>query len=125
MRTLILMIALSLFIAGCGNPDREKLDYGVGYAKRTIESVNRNPMAAMSLYSIADQGGSLVDYLAANAPESAASRLPHLENNTPTQPWTVVLSWSSPTNVLIQGYGTDLAKPLVTETVCLTPFKKK
>ena len=123
MRTIILMAATQLIGTRCGNADREKLDRGVEYAKRTIESANRNPIAAISLYSTAEQGGSLVSYLAANASERDAASLPSFENDKPTKQWTVVLSWSNPTNVLIQGYGTDLATPLVTATVQLKPPK--
>jgi hypothetical protein len=122
MRAMALTLCgVMVLVSGCGNPERDKLERGVRFAKRTLEEVNRNPLASVSFSSQAELGGSLVTYLAANVPDNP-SMLPRFDNDEPSTNWTVVLSWASETNVLIQGFGTDLTKPLVTATAYVNPL---
>jgi hypothetical protein len=120
IRSLFLPGALALVLCGCGNPDQARLERGVEFARGRLEEVNHSPVAAMAFGSNDESGGSAVSYLAAGLPADAD--LPPFEMNAARQPWTVVIkSGPGPHDFTIEGYGTDLAKPLKTATVTVQP----
>ena len=114
----VLLVAAA---CGCGNPDKEKMELGVNFACSTLDAANRNPMAAASYGSMAEMGGTVFSYLAANAPDS--DDLPAF-TAAPEKPWGVVVkAGPGPGEYTVEGYGTDLAKPLVSRTVRVVPMK--
>lgn len=118
MRTLLLS-ALVLLTACAEGPDprQAKVDAGVVFAHRTFARVGTDAMTALSLGSIAEQGGTLVDFLAANAPEGLD--LPSITMERPSAPWSIALREIDGPAVIIEGYGDSLSRPYRVDTVPL------
>src|SRR5437879_4193642 len=69
MRPSIVQVALLCAVvaaAACADPQRDKLDRGMTFARRMFVEASRNPIAAQALGSNAEMGGNLTTYLAAN-----------------------------------------------------------
>ena len=113
----VLMLS-ALALVSCKSAERSRLERGMAFARTNLESAGRNPIAGMSLQSALEMGGSLVGYLAANAPENAD--LPRFEEGRPSAPWTVVLRQLDGGTVVLEGFGEDLASPILVDTARIT-----
>lgn len=111
------IVVVMLAVLGCSrpNPQREKLDRGMAFARRQLGAASRNPMANMALGNTAEMGGGFTTYLAANMPDNA--NLPRYQDNEPAEPWSIALRAYGDNQVIIEGYGDSLNAPIVAETV--------
>jgi hypothetical protein len=110
-------VALLLTLTGCSkpNPQREKLDRGMAFARRQLVEASRNPIANMALGNAAEMGGGFTTYLAANMPDNA--NLPRYQDDEPAEPWSIALRAWGDGKVIIEGFGDSLNAPIVAETV--------
>ena len=114
-------VLLVAAVCGCGKPDKEKMELGVNFVCSTLDAANKNPLASASSGSMVEMGGTVFTYLAATAPES--HDLPPF-TAAPEKPWSVVVKpGPGPNEYVVEGYGVDLAKPLVARTVKVVPMK--
>ncbi|MBI1723306.1 MAG: hypothetical protein HYR48_05300 [Gemmatimonadetes bacterium] len=114
------LVAGFLALWACANPSRDRLERGVRFAKSRFQDTSRDPFAAAALGGQAEMGGSLLTYLASTIPDNAD--LPRYDAERPSQAWTVVLRATADRLVIIEGYGEDLARPLITDTARLGPL---
>ena len=112
-----LLTAFSLLLFCCNSREGE-VKRGVKFAKRRIEEVERNPMARVALASALETGGSFSTYLAASLPPD--SDLPPFYDKIPQRSWCVVFKETSGDHVVIEGYGEDLSRPIITENARIT-----
>ena len=119
MRTRPMATLLVLLLGACANPQREKLDRGMVFARRQFIDATRNPMAALALGSNIESGGTLATYLAASMPENAD--LPPFQDGRPAEPWSVALRAVGTDTILIEGFGDALEHPLTVDTVVMRP----
>jgi hypothetical protein len=114
------LVIAAMAAAGCGGGgEEERLQRGVRFAKITLERAGTDPMASLALASAEETGGDAVSYIVASLPDQDPVFTSY-ERERPTRPWTVVVrAGAAPRQYVIEGYGTDLAKPLVTETVAV------
>ena len=113
--TTAALAIVAVTAAGCSNPNREKLDRGMAFARRQFVEVSRNPMANMALGNTAEMGGGFSTFLAANMPDNAD--LPRYQDNEPSGPWSIAVRAYGADKVIIEGFGDSLNAPLVAETV--------
>ena len=113
-RVCRVLILGALVLVSCKSAERSRLERGVLFARSNLESAGRNPAARLSLQSTMEMGGTLLQYLAANAPPNAD--LPRFEEGRPSAPWTVVLRQLDGGVVVLEGYGEDLASPVLVDT---------
>jgi len=121
IRTVALIIACIL--AGCGDsvvdPREGAVSRGVARAKSLIDRTATNPMAALSLASSAEQGGTIISYIAASLPDDETFTC-YIEGPRP-QPYCVTIrSGAAPGEYIIEGYGQNIDKPVVTEKALST-----
>ena len=114
----MLSLVIAMIVAGCGEPagdPREKeVVKGVARVKSLINSTATNPMAALSLASMAGQGGNIVSHIAASLPDNETFTC-YIEGPRP-QPYCVVIrSGAAPGEYLIEGYGASIDKPVASE----------
>jgi hypothetical protein len=124
-----LIIALLLSIVACGSPDDPNkaqtaaLTSAVKSAKKLFERTQTDQMANASFYSVAQMGGSGIHYLVASLPERG--NISCYEENKPTGPWCVVVRpGPGELEITIDGFGTQLDKPLLSETAKLGAYKR-
>jgi hypothetical protein len=122
MKAHVAAVIVAVVLCGCGKPpEQRKVELGVNFAASNLDAVNKNPMAAISFGSLAEQGGTVLTYLSACMPNN--DDLPHFTEGKPDQPWCVVIKpGPGESDYTIEGYGTDLAKPMLTRTVTLKPI---
>lgn len=111
---------LLLGLASCGphtDPRLAKLDAGMAFAHRTFARVNTDAVTAISLGTTIEQGGGLVTFLAANAPENL--ELPPINDGGPSGPWSLAVRQIAGPAVVIEAYGDSLDRPLKADTVPL------
>lgn len=116
---VVLLVLGLVTLSSCGNPNKDRLARGVRFAKSRFQETGRNPLAAAALGSQAEMDGDLLTYLASTIPDNAD--LPRYDAERPSQRWTVVLRATPDGLVIIEGYGEDLARPLITDTARLGP----
>jgi hypothetical protein len=127
---LLIALLLSLTACGASDPDKAKteaLTSAVKAAKKLFERTQTEPMANASFYSVAQMGGSGIHYLVASLPERGTDRNPVscYEENKPTGPWCVVVRpGPGELEITIDGFGTQLDKPLLSETAKLGAYKR-
>jgi len=109
------MLCAVMVVGACANPQRDKLDRGMTFARRMFVEAGRNPIAAQALGSNTEMGGNLTTYLAANMPEHAD--LPMYQDDRPSGPWSIALRALGNDRVIIEGYGESLDHPLRADTV--------
>ena len=119
-RLRIVLLACLLLPLACSNPERSRLERGMEFARLNLERAGRDPAAQMSLASMAEMGGTLVQYLAANAAPNAD--LPRFTEGRPEAPWTVVLRQTGGGVVILEGYGEDLSRPVLVDTARIASF---
>jgi len=129
LRSLIRLLSLSMVVvlAGCGEPagdPREKeVIRGVARVKSLINSTATNPMAALSLASLAEQGGTIISYISASLPDNETFTC-YVEGPRP-QPYCVTIrNGAAPGEYVIEGYGAGIDKPLASEKVLASPPKR-
>jgi len=122
MRMACVVILAALAVIGCSSPERNKLNRGMEFAKKTIERANSDPAASASLKSSMEQGDTIADYVEKSKPENAD--LPPFSEETPTLPWSVCIRMTDQWHVNIEGYGEDLAKPLCVTTLRLSEVRR-
>ena len=113
-RLAVFLTTVALLPLACSNPERSRLERGMEFARLNLEATQRNIAARMSLQSTAEMGGTLVQYLAANAAPNAD--LPRFAEGRPEAPWTVVLRQMGGGVVILEGYGEDLSRPMLVDT---------
>jgi len=111
-----LIVAMS--VAGCsepaGDPKEKEVVKAVARVKSLINSTATNPMAALSLASMAEQGGTIISYIAASLPDNETFTC-YIEGPRP-QPYCVVIRGGAvPGEYIIEGYGAGVDKPVVSE----------
>ena len=116
-RVLVVMAVSSLgFLFGCGDAHVRPVENSVNYAKQMLEKTKTDPMANLAFSSSAEQGGSVITYLAANIsdPDGFASYV----WMGPPAPYTVVIRpGAAPGEYVIEGYTAETNKPSSTVTV--------
>ncbi len=105
------------------DPREDEVRRAVNQVKTLIDSTATNAMAAMSLSSMAEQGGTITTFIAASLPERATFTCFH-EGPQP-KAWCVWLRrGAAPNEYLIEGYGSALDKPLVQEKATATAARR-
>ncbi len=123
--TLAIVFAASLMAGATGCNFEEspeaKVIRSVKFAKRVLEEPGRNELASASYQSMMEMGGDALDYIAANIGEQ--DDLAPFVRGAPSERWCGVIG-PGPENhtYLIEGYGEDLEKPVVTESVVVAPM---
>lgn len=113
---------LLLTLSACAprvDPRQAKLDAGMAFAHRTFARVGTDAISAMAFGSTVEQGGGLVTYLAANAPDGLD--LPPINDGGPSGPWSLAVREIAGPAVVIEAYGDSLDRPLRADTVSLRP----
>ncbi len=109
------LAAVIVLTAACGVSQAQSLKRGVELAKHRLMEAGRNPMAAMSLSSVEEQGGNVTHYIYASLPPKDPV-FSSFDYRRPSRPWTVVIrEGSAPREYIVEGYGEDLTKPLLVE----------
>ena len=116
--TICVAASLALLAAAGCSRKKSELEDGFQFARLMLLNTGKDPLAAGSLASIQDMGGHPVDYITACLPEKP--RFSNYEKEKPTQPWSVVVKLGRrPREYVIEGYGDDLSKPLMEETILI------
>lgn len=122
----VAIVAASLGACDSGppaDPREDEVRRAVGQVKTLIESTATNAMAAMSLSSMAEQGGTITTFIAASLPERATFTCFH-EGPKP-KAWCVWLRrGATPSEYLIEDYGEALDKPLVQDKAIATAARR-
>jgi len=110
-------LALLLFlIIGCGDRT-EELKNGVMYAKNALEQVGANPFSRATYESVIGRGGNAAEYIQATLPKENPP-FDSFEFAKATHPWTIVIRPGTEENEFyVEGYGIDLKKPMLIESV--------
>lgn len=108
---------VALLVAGCGlagDPKEREVRDGAAWARRMLARTQTDTAAGLSFASIMEGGGDVFSYLAASMPDGAAFTCFEAE----PKPYCVaVKTGASEQELVIEGYGQDLSKPLVSERV--------
>jgi hypothetical protein len=105
------------------DPREDEVRRAVSQVKTLIDSTATNAMAAMSLSSMAEQGGTITTFIAASLPERATFTCFH--EGTKPKAWCVLLRrGAAPNEYLIEGYGAALDKPMVQEKATATAARR-
>lgn len=119
--SLSVVISVTCLVA-CTDTKQEQnqqLEQAVNQVTRILNDASRNIMAAAALQSTMEGGGTLVHDVAASLPEKFNHRV---SMDRPEVAWSIVLRHSAnPTEVTVEGYGSDLQEPLFTRTAKLVP----
>ncbi len=122
----VAIVAASLGACDSGpaaDPREDEVRRAVNQVKALIDSTATNAMAAMSLSSMTEQGGTITTFIAASLPERATFTCFH-EGPKPKD-WCVWLRrGAAPNEYLIEGYGAALDKPLVQEKATATAARR-
>jgi hypothetical protein len=118
-RILMALVALVVFVVGCG-PDRtEKLKNGISYAKGALQQIGVNPLATATYQSIAGSGGGPAKYVNYMLPKTDPV-WDSFEDGKPSHPWTIVIRPTAiPNEFSIEGFGDDVKKPIIVEYVTI------
>jgi hypothetical protein len=112
------IVLLLLVVSACGDSREDDVRWGVQYAKRVLTRAATDPLAAAALGSAEETGGDAVSYIYGGLADGA--RCTSFDRDRPRGSWTVVLrAGPGQREWTIEGYGEDLAKPLLTERVDL------
>ena len=122
-------------LLACQGPDprEQEVRRTVDFARETLARTRTDRIAALSLREVADQGGTILTYVLANAPgpqdgsgdpvAGAAARgekMAPFHEGGPARPWSVRLRQERDTGtVVIEGFGADVGHPLQVERVRL------
>jgi hypothetical protein len=116
MKRISALVLLLFLIVGCGDRT-EELKNGVMYAKNALEQVGANPFSRATYESVIGRGGNAAEYIKATLPKENPP-FDSFEFAKPTHPWTIVIRPGTEENEFyIEGYGLDLKKPMLIESV--------
>lgn len=111
--------ALFALAAGCsaigGDPKENEVRAGVALVRRTLDDTKRSPAAGMAFASTAEQGGSVLSYIAASLPDGAKFTC-YLEGGEKKPYCVSIRPGAAPGEYVIEGYGAAVDKPIVVET---------
>ena len=125
MKIVIGAMVAAACLSGCGNANKTKLQRGFDQANYLLKRVSRDPIAAAAWGSLAEGGGSVITYITASLSDEPDA-WPHFTTEKPTQAWSVVIrDGEKAGDYVIEGYGEDLNKPLMTATVTVSPVKPR
>ena len=106
---------LAFAAAACGDSRERDLKLAVGAVRGALEDAGRSPIAGMALQQ-ALEGGSVMRYLSANMSPTSLKDF-KLETGKPTGPWSIVVTAGDDGQFVVEGYGKDVSKPIVSERV--------
>jgi len=105
-----------LFVLGCGEDKKEKVNAGVMFAVRALEGANANPLSRATFQGYM-RNGNPVDYIKAVLPKENPP-FDSYEFKQPTHPWTIVIRpGTDPGEYYIEGYGDSLKQPIKSASV--------
>lgn len=116
---MAMMTCMAVMLGACdggpsADPREDEVRRAVGQVKSLIDSTATNPMASISFFAMAEQGGTITNFIAASLPDQPSFTCFH-EGPKP-KAWCVWLRrGSAPNEYLIEGYGAALDKPLIQE----------
>lgn len=125
---MLLQAAILATLLGCSgataDPKEREVVLGVGRVKALINSTAISPMAALSLASLAEQGGTIISFIAASLPDNESFTC-YIEGPLP-QPYCVTVQpGPMPGEYLITGYGQDIGKPIASDRAIATTPRRK
>jgi hypothetical protein len=116
MKRLSFFLICLLLTIGCGDKTND-LKNGVMYAKNALEQVGANPFSRATYESVIGRGGNAAEYIKATLPKEDPP-FESYEFGKPSHPWTIVIRQGTEVNEYhIEGYGVDVKKPMLFETV--------
>ena len=87
------------------------------YAKNALEQVSANPFSRATYESVIGRGGNAAEYIKATLPKENPP-FDSFEFAKPTHPWTIVIRpGTDPNEFYVEGYGIDVKKPMLIESV--------
>ena len=124
----ILAFTIAVLLSGCGetvvDPKEREVIQGVARVKSLIDSTATNMLAALSLASLAEQGGTIMSYIAASLPDNETFTC-YIEGPRP-QPYCVMIrSGTTPGEYVIEGYGAGVDKPLASAKALVSMPKRR
>ena len=126
VRFFVLLTAL--WLAGCGGPAGDPKEKEVlrtaSFVKSLINSTATNQMAALSLASMAELGGTITTFIAASLPDN--EKFSCFTADPRPQPYCVTIQpGDSPGEYLINGYGQSVDQPLISERAVASAPKRR
>jgi len=122
------LLIMAFAIAGCGetviDPREKAVIQGVARVKSLIASTATNPMAALSLASAAEQGGTIVTYIAASLPDNADFTC-YSEGPRPRPYCVTIRGGAVAGEYVIEGYGQSVDKPVASATAFASTPKRR
>ena len=119
----IFLPCIAMVLAGCsepaGDPKEKEVIQGVARVKSLINSTATNQMAALSLASLAEQGGTIISYIAASLPDNETFTC-YIEDSRPRPYCVTIRSGATPGEFVIDGYGANIDKPVASEKAVAT-----
>lgn len=117
MLQLLSCILILFFIFGCADERKTKLEKGVGFM-RSLTSTNPAQSLVAANYQADTPEGMVMLY---HASLPADGSYPNVYSDRKSlQPWSIlVLPGNKKSSLIIEGYGDDLAKPLIVEEITL------
>lgn len=116
---LTLCLLAILFLAACGPGKEEKVRNGVMYATRALQQAGANPFSRATYQGIVGRGGNPADFIKTTLPKKDPP-FDSFEYNNPSHAYTVVIRpGTDPGEYFIEGYGADLKKPLMVDSVVI------
>jgi hypothetical protein len=123
LRSILPMLLCAGWLSACGDPEqqqKQQLEQAVDQVTRILNDASRNLMAAAALQSTLEGGGTLIHYVVASLPDKFTHRV---SMDRPEAAWSVVVHQTDNANeVIVEGYGADLTKPLLTRTAKIGPL---
>jgi hypothetical protein len=116
MKRIFALVLLLFLLNGCGDRS-EELKNGVMYAKNALEQVGSNPFSRATYESVIGRGGNAAEYIKATLPKENPP-FDSFEFAKASHPWTIVIRPGTEENEFyVEGYGLDLKKPMLIESV--------
>jgi hypothetical protein len=116
MKRVSALVLLLFLMNGCGDRTDE-LKNGVMYAKNALEQVGANPFSRATYESVIGRGGNAAEYIKATLPKENPP-FDSFEFAKASHPWTIVIRPGTEENEFyVEGYGLDLKKPMLIESV--------
>lgn len=130
LRSAIHIPALTIVVllSGCSetvvDPKEREVIQGVARVKSLIDSTATNMMAALSLASSAEQGGTIITYIAASLPENENFTC-YVEGPHPRPYCVTIRSGAAPGEYVIEGYGQSVDEPVASATALASMPKRR
>jgi hypothetical protein len=113
---LLSCVLIVFVIFGCSKDEREvKLERGIGFMRSLTNPGPVNNLAAAHYQANTPEG--MIMLYAASAPEDGSYPGVYSDRQS-LQPWSIlVLPGNKENSLIIEGYGDDLAKPMIVEEI--------